>query len=419
MKNIQFVFVMIILIIGFDTQAQELEMDIQLRPRFEYRNGYKTLRDLNSDPASFVSQRSRLGLTYQEEKLQIRLSLQNVSTWGDKLQGAVVDKNPTGIFEAYANYQINKFVGLKAGRQVLSYDNERIFGEVNWTQAARTHDALLLKVKPGKSQLLDIGVALNADNEAIEKNPYQVKNYKSMEYAWYHNDLEAFSFSLLFLNTGYEFLDIDKNLKNNYEQTFGTFLNYKGTKFNTNAAVYGQTGKRGQKDLKAWYSSLNANYLISDNWVTGVGMEYLSGTSQRNTAENKSFTPLFGTNHAFNGFMDYFYVGNHQNSVGLKDIYGKIEYSRAKYSLQLVPHVFHAAETILDSESQVMDGYLATEIDFSASYKIQKNFTISLGYSQLFGTNSLQQLKGGDSSLTQDWAWLALTFNPKFNLLNR
>ena len=42
-------------------------------------------------------------------------------------------------------------------------------------------------------------------------------------------------------------------------------------------------------------------------------------------SENKAFTPFYGTNHKFNGFMDYFHVGNHANSVGLIDIYTKVK----------------------------------------------------------------------------------------------
>ncbi|MGB8376011.1 MAG: hypothetical protein WCE57_11890, partial [Salegentibacter sp.] len=44
--------------------AQEFEADLQLRPRFEFRNGYKTLLSKEADPASIVSQRSRLDLNF-------------------------------------------------------------------------------------------------------------------------------------------------------------------------------------------------------------------------------------------------------------------------------------------------------------------------------------------------------------------
>ena len=44
--------------------AQELNVDLELRPRFEYRHGYKTLVPDATDAATFVSQRSRLNFNY-------------------------------------------------------------------------------------------------------------------------------------------------------------------------------------------------------------------------------------------------------------------------------------------------------------------------------------------------------------------
>ena len=421
MKPIKLIPFLLFLSLGFGSQAQELTIGLQVRPRFEFRNGYKNLRDEAAEPASFISQRSRLGLSYTEDKLRVHLSLQNVITWGDKLPGSVSDRNSTGLYEAYASFQFTDFIGVKAGRQVLSYDNERIFGEGNWTQAARTHDAFLIKISPDDRQQVDIGIAFNSDEEGLKKFPYTTKNYKSLEYAWYHADLAPLSLSLLFLNAGYERVELDGGLKNDYQQTFGGFIKFIESEFRADAAFYSQMGKREGQSLDAWYASSNVNYMVTSNLSAGLGFEYLSGSSQTRTSEaNRSFIPLFGTNHAFNGAMDYFYVGNHQNSVGLKDFYGKLEYTQPKYSVQIKPHVFYAAESVLSSDANIaMDDYLATEIDISASYKVQKNLTVNLGYSQVFGTNSLEQLRGGDSSLSQNWAWLSLTFNPSFKILSK
>src|SRR5690606_30365232 len=180
--------------------GQIVEADLQIRPRYEFRNGYKTLRSDADEPASFISQRSRLGLTYRENKIALRLSLQNISTWGDVPGGAVANKNSTGIFEAYGSFEFDEVLGIKAGRQVLSYDNERIFGEVNWTQPARAHDAMLLKTGPYKNHQIHIGGAYNNDSESLFKAPYATDNYKAMEYLWYNYSIEPLTVSFLFAN---------------------------------------------------------------------------------------------------------------------------------------------------------------------------------------------------------------------------
>lgn len=96
-----------------------------------------------------------------------------------------------------------------------------------------------------------------------------------------------------------------------------------------------------------------------------------------------SFTPWFGTNLRHNGIMDYFYVGNHSSSVGLIDINAKISYSKNKFSVNLAPHFFNSAATIVNSNSVNQDNYLETEIDLTLNYKASKSILINAGYSQL------------------------------------
>ena len=50
----------------------------------------------------------------------------------------------------------------KLGRQVLSYDDQRILGGLDWAQQGRNHDAALLKYKKNKFAL-DFALAFNQD----------------------------------------------------------------------------------------------------------------------------------------------------------------------------------------------------------------------------------------------------------------
>jgi len=161
------------------------------------------------------------------------------------------------------------------------------------------------------------------------------------------------------------------------------------------------------------YYSANLGYKISDAFSAGLGYEYLSGKDQNDTdAEIKSFAPLFGTNHKFNGWMDYFYVGNHAESVGLTDISATLSYKKDKFSAKLIPHIFSAAADIYDG-SQKMDNNLGTEIDLVFGYKIASDIMLNAGYSKMFATDSMEALKGGDKDENNSWAWLMFTFKPK------
>ena len=141
-----------------------------------------------------------------------------------------------------------------------------------------------------------------------------------------------------------------------------------------------------------------------------VGIEHLSGTDYNETSKVKSFTPFYGTNHKFNGFMDYFFVGNHIGSVGLNDVYLKYSFSKNKIGINADLHYFGAAAKISAESPQ----YLGTELDISVSWLVQPAAKISGGFSRMFAGKSMQTIKGGDYKTAQNWAYVMLSVTPVF-----
>lgn len=392
--------------------AQEFEVHLELKPRLEYRHGFKTLIPDNADAATFVSQRSRLNLMFSNSKLKTYLSVQNVRVWGDVNTLSASDKNGTAIHEAWASFLVNKSLSLKMGRQELVYDDSRIFGNVDWAQTARSHDAFVATYVPNQKNRIDIGIALNEEDESLFKADYNVNNYKSFQYAWYHVNLSNVAISFLALNTGFTFenegeQDVD------YNQTFGSHLTFSKNLLKADASVYFQTGKIANRDLNAFNLAGNLYYNITDNITTGFGAEYLSGTDM-NTTDNtlESFNPLFGTNHKFNGWMDYFYVGNHINSVGLMDLNLPLKYHKEKLSIMVIPHFFWSAAKVVDMFENEVDTHLGTEIDLTVGYKITSDINFQAGYSHMFATTTMEILKGGNRDNTNNWAWAQFIFKP-------
>jgi hypothetical protein len=60
-----------------------------------------------------------------------------------------------------------------------------------------------------------------------------------------------------------------------------------------------------------------------------------------------------------------------------------------------------------------MSNYLGTEVDFTTSYAVHKFVNITGGYSQMFGTDTMQRVKGGDVDHTNNWAWVMINVNPQ------
>jgi len=422
MKSFKKIGLSILGLVSMGTYAQEFNADLQLRPRYEYRNGYG--KPINSTageiPGSFISQRSRLNFNFKQDKLKTKLSLQNVRTWGDVVtnpaNAPAAATTAIGLYEAWAEYAFDDNWSTRVGRQVISYDNQRIFGEIDWAQQGQSHDAAMVTFKNAKNQL-DMAAAVNADAQnGVTPQPiaYTTKTYRNFQYAWYHTQMEKLGISLLALNTSYDFARNHNLYVTDYKQTFGTYLTFRDSKLTGDLGLYAQTGKSNAQNVSAFYTGFNIGYAVTTAFNAGLGYEYLSGKGQDDkSTTNKSFSPLFGTNHAFNGHMDYFYVGNYQNTVGLSDAFLKFNYTHNKWKFLLMPHYFSAAATVLDANGAKMNSYLGTEIDFNTSYAVQKDITLSGGYSQMFGTSTMQRLLGGTPASTNNWAWVMVTFSPR------
>ena len=108
--------------------------------------------------------------------------------------------------------------------------------------------------------------------------------------------------------------------------------------------------------------------------------------------------------------MDYFYVGNHMNSVGLNDVYLKYNWSKKKLGINADLHYFASAEKIAEDA----ENYLSTELDLTFTYKIQEMVSISAGWSTMFASESMELLKGGDFETGNHWAYLMFSFTPAF-----
>ena len=402
---------LIIGLISVQTFAQ-LTLTGEFRPRTEFRNGFKTLNPSDVDPALFTSQRLRLNTKYATEKYTFFVSLQDVRVWGDVKQLNTADNNGLAVHEAWGLVNFDG-MSLKAGRQEIVYDDQRMFGSVGWAQQARSHDALLLSF--GKTFKLDLGLAFNQNGEMVSGNTYTVAgNYKAMQYAWFNKKWDALSLSVLFLNNGLQYVD-DANATNDevrYSQTLGTHLKFKvAENLNAAANLYVQAGNDVlDRDVNAFLVGLDLGYKASDNWNFGLGFEMQSGNDfDGDASENKAFTPFYGTNHKFNGFMDYFYVGNHMNSTGLVDVFAKVATKLSeKSNLSLFVHNFTSYAEV----AQGVDKQLGTELDLVYSYKLAKDISLAAGYSQMFASEGMEYLKNNFDGNSNNWAWLMLTIKP-------
>ncbi|GAB3532053.1 alginate export family protein [Pontibacter brevis] len=398
----------------------QFTLSAEVRPRAEFRDGFKTVLTEEETPALFIEQRSRLNANYQADKLRLRLSLQDVRVWGNTSQIYKSDPSLFNVYEAYGEYQFAPRLAVRVGRQELDYDNARFLGNLDWAQQGRSHDVALLIYADTSGFTVHAGAAFNqnvpSEPTKLEGTFYGgVDNYKTMQYIWLHKEASGAKISALFFNDGRQ-RAADSTVF--FRQTYGVLGEQRLGAIKLGGELYYQGGKDpAGRTVRAYLAALNATLVTRLTPVT-VGVDYLSG-SDANDTRNRAFTPLYGTNHAFYGFMDYFYVGSNHGqagrTAGLADFYLKTNFKLgAKSSLLAHLHHFESPATVYSpvEGAGILSSRLGEEIDLMYNLNVSPDFNLKVGYSQLYATASMEALKGKPGETFNQWAWVMLTFKP-------
>lgn len=422
----------IILIISFswiftNTVHAQFNVDGQIVQRAEYRHGFGKLIEESDEAAAFIAQRARINVQYEIESFKFYVSVQDVRTWGNTPQVKLTD-GFLSVHEAWAETSLFKNFSVKLGRQELNYDNFRFLGNLDWALQGRAHDFALLKYEKGAMKL-HAGGGYNQDNQNLSGNFFSNPNqYKAAQFLRYENVFGKFNFSALFWNNGLQYskLDLNDEIIDTgiyYRQTLGVpTLRYQLGNTTLSGFYYYQFGKdREGSDVNAFDASAQVSHNFSLNLEKGqslrftLGIEVLSGTDPNsNSGENNSFSPFYGTNHGHNGYMDMFYVGGrHENSVGIRDVFLRMRYDmNQKLFLSLNTHSFYSDAPVSGFNNEVKK-HLGYETDLSMGYILNSAVSFQAGYSQFFGSNSLEYLKNvQDPAGVQNWGYLMMIYRP-------
>ena len=405
----------------------QFEIGFELRPRTEYRHGYRFLADSAQRHAIFTDQRTRLNLNYQTEKYQLFFTLQDVRTWGSQSQ-LVVSDGLTSVHQAWGKVYFNDHWSVKLGRQEIIYDDHRIFGNVGWAQQGRSHDAAIIGFQKNNVKL-DLGFAYNQNQPNLVGTSYTVNgSYKAFQYIHlYFKPSENIIPSFLILSKGDQVDYVDDNgqeqYHDNYSVTTGTNTKWKtNNKLKGSVNVYYQFGSTAQKparDINAFLIGAEVGYPFFADFSGVLGFEIQSGNDVQDFSDQQNaFTPFFGTNHKFNGHMDYFYVGNYIGSFGLLDGFLKLKHKTSKFVVGGDVHYFQTQGDVGE-----FDKYLGIEVDLNTKVNLTSNTSMGLGYSQFFGSETLAILHGVTSfngepynEATNNWAYFMLSFNPTLKI---
>lgn len=400
-------------------------VDAEMLTRGELRRGgLPETEDNATTKASFIQERTRLGVDYERGILKTHVTAQHSAVWGQAGKGSFY------IYEAWAQFTVGHGLFAKVGRQTLSYDDERIIGSNDWAMAALYHDLLKLGWD-GQSHRVHVMLAYNQNSESVNGSTIYHKGdkpYKTMQNLWYHyqHPRVPFGASLLFMNQGLQSEnDEELNINKTYnQQLIGTYISYLPKNWSAEGSFYYQLGKNENGlDVRAWMTSVKGTYSPTPKWQIIAGYDYLSGDPYFAVPPGGSiglirhktirgFSPLYGSHHKFYGAMDFFYLSTYFNGFtpGLQNSYVGLSFKPIqKLKLDATYHYFAIA-----TNTDNLKESLGNEVEFKATFTPIKEVTLSLGYSYMHGSETMQILKRVDHQRKLHWAWLSLLVKPRF-----
>jgi len=402
----------------------QFDLDLDMLGRGEMRYGGFT-EGAEANHAMFLMGRTRLSLSYKRPYIEANVTAQHSGVWGENGKGSF------NLHEAWAKLYTKFGLFAKVGRQILSYDDERIIGANDWAMAANTHDVLKFGYE-GHGHKAHAIFGFNQNAENISGGTYYTNGaqpYKLMHTLWYHYDIPKIPIgaSLLFMNIGMqgEGRNAEGNMEpcNRYQQLVGAYLSYKPCKLVVEASYYHQLG-RDEHNIKidSWMASIKAQYQISSKVGIMTGYDYLSGDDypyvrpkgmigMARHEKIKYFNPVYGSHHKFYGMMDFFYVQAFSDSFspGLQNLFAGVSYFPIKGLKMNATYHYLAAATTLNNNSKT----LGHDIDIEASYQILKDARISLGFSYMKGTETMEKLKQSEDNNDLKWGWFSLSVSPR------
>ena len=411
--------------------------DVQDRVRWEIKDNAfdfnDSVRTINDD--NWVLNRFRLGLGVQPtDWLKIYAQGQDSREWlSDRadipgLFGADGD-DAFDLRQAYieiSNYNSCPW-GVRIGRQLLSYGDERLVGTADWLNLGNVFDAVKITYK-GQGWSVDAFAASRVTHTRGQFNQSDAFNgsethreqvfsglyFNTEALSWQNTDLYAFH---LHRAGNTDFFTLGTRWKSKPAAPAPAHHDGKGIVAKAAPAAAGgfdweaefafQFGEVNGNDLNAFAGHAGIGYTIPGCPISsrlGLEYNYASGDGNLFDGDTETFQNLFPSNHKFYGFMDAFSWQNlHDLSVNWK------AKPCANVTARLDYHAFWLADTndfwyrangttavrpfgVLGSP----DSYAGSELDLIVTWQARKELAIEVGYCHFFAGQFL-----GDTG-TQD-----------------
>lgn len=369
---------------GSEDGNYSLAFSLQYRPRFEYNDG-KDFAECTKH--EFISHRARLGLkaTYQDSA-EVFFQVQDVRTWGEESNTlGDYDADHFDLHQGYLTLKHKEKCLLRIGRQEIAFDGHRIVGTVNWTQQARSFDAVNASYRWENGGMNAVYAKLREGDVAGDREDVDLFMFHGSV-----NPTKALYASLLVVH---DYSDV----MNSHRWTVGPYATFKAGGFNCRAEGYGQFGDVGTYDYSSFMGSVRAGYTFDAAWAPTLDawFDYLSGDDDPTDDKMEAFDTLYATNHKFYGYMDFFLnIPVHTAGLGLIDPGVMVKFKpHENVTCILDYHHFLVAEETPGGETDLGD-----EVDLTIKVPCPKGVTFTGGFSIFSSGEAMKELRGDEES---------------------
>lgn len=364
----------------------------EYRMRWEGRSGLTGKEDRND---SYFLNRIRLDLTFKvSSQFTVFVQAQDSKAFGFNTSPVPgIHEDSFDLRQAYVEWRQGEKNGwsVKAGRQELNYGDQRLIGSLNWTNTARTFDA----VKVGYSSPNFALDAFASSVVVIDDEHFDRHRDGNNLYGVFASLPKLHS--KISLNT-YVFWKTEQNTRSERGQiassdvvTFGSQIKGKlSPRFDYDLDVMGQRGTFSKDDIKAHAVHGRLGFFTNPKQERApklfVEYNHASGDGTPGDGVRGTFDQLFPTGHAKYGVID---------QVGLRNIHntqvGSIWKPNSKLSVQVEYHSFwlaHRRDGLYNAGGALVailpngapGAHVAQELDLQVQYNFRPGVTFGGGY---------------------------------------
>ena len=429
----------------------KIKFDIHEKLRFEGRHNNFDFNDSVNSPTddAWLLQKFRLGLTLQPTPwLKIYGQAQDAREFDSdrpNIPGALAAEGDDNfdLYQGYielANYKACP-LGLKVGRQILTYGDERLVGPLDWNNFSRTFDAVKIRLQqPTWAVELFASTPAVVSRDAFNTSDlfngtetgrelvFSGMHFQANAVPWGTYEAYTFLIDQASGNTSNlsgqlsapvftgnraqrsDFVTLGMRAKGDPKKLHG---------FEFDVEANYQNGTVRGLDLEAFAAHAGAGYNFSAAWKPRLWLDYTYGSGDQDPADGKieTFQNLFPTNHKFYGIMDLTAMQNMHHLIG-----GVRVNPTRSVAVNLDYHAFFAASTDdvwyrangltavrpLSPAARDASAYRGSEVDLVATWTVSKNVQIQGGYAHFFAG---QYLADTGASADADFGYFQATFN--------